>query len=146
MVIPLGIAVSNTHGYVSVTWITAGYALQGTGELFLGPIGYAMVGQLAPPRLRGVMMGTWMMTSGMGGAITGVMSKWATYSSTGDLSPLATNHTYARVFILLGLASVSVAVILFRLRPLLDRLIREPGVKVSEEVLAASKAEMVASS
>ena len=89
-------------------------------------------------------MGTWMMTSGMGGAITGIVSKWATYSSTGDLSPLATNHTYARVFILLGLASVLVAAILFWLRPLLDKLIREPGIKVSDEALAASKAEIAA--
>ncbi len=145
LVIPLGIAFANADGYVPAIWITVGYALQGSGELFLGPIGYAMVGQLAPARLRGVMMGTWMMVSGMGGAITGIVSKWATYSATGDLSPLATNFTYGRVFILLGLASVLVAVILFRLRPLLDRLIREPRVKVTDEVLAASKAEIVAS-
>ncbi len=145
LVIPLGIAFANANGSVPAAWITAGYALQGVGELFIGPIGFAMVGQLAPPRLRGVMMGTWMMTIGMGGAITGIVSKWATYSTTGDLSPLATNHTYARVFILLGLTSVLVAAILFWLRPLLDKLIREPRMKVNDEVLAASRAEMMAS-
>jgi POT family proton-dependent oligopeptide transporter len=133
LVIPLGIAFANENGYVPAAWITAGYALQGTGELFLGPIGYAMVGQLAPARLRGVMMGTWMMVTGMSGAITGIVSKWATYSTTGDLSPIATNYTYGRVFIYLGLISVLVAVILFRLRPLLDRLIREPGIQVDRD-------------
>lgn len=136
LVIPLGIAFANADGYVSMTWITVGYALQGMGELFIGPIGYAMVGQLAPPRLRGVMMGTWMMTTGMAGAITGVVSKWATYSTTGDLSPLATNPTYGRVFILLGVASLVVAAILFWLRPLLDKLIREPKIAPSSPLAA----------
>ncbi len=132
LVIPLGIALANAEGYVSATWITIGYALQGAGELFLGPIGYAMVGQLAPARLRGVMMGTWMMVTGMGGAITGIISKWATYTATGDLSPLATNHTYGHVFMLLGFASIVVAAILYWLRPLLDRLIQEPNLSVAK--------------
>lgn len=140
LVIPLGITFANADGYVSATWITIGYALQGMGELFIGPIGYAMVGQLAPPRLRGVMMGTWMMGTGMGGAITGVVSKWATYSTTGDLSPLATNATYGRVFVLLGITSVVVAAILFWLRPLLDRLIREPKQSPSMRVDSSNEA------
>lgn len=139
LVIPLGILFSHADGSVPAIWITIGYALQGTGEIFIGPIGFAMIGQLAPPRLRGVMMGTWMMTIGMSGAITGIVSKWATYTSTGDLSPLATNYTYGRVFILLGLASVLIAVLLFKLRSLLDRLIREPAIKTIDKPLTINK-------
>ena len=35
--------------------------LQSIGELLISPIGYAMIGKLAPRQYQGVMMGSWML-------------------------------------------------------------------------------------
>ena len=129
LLIPVGIAFAGPNGYVHSSWIVVAYILQGAAELFLGPIGFAMVGQLAPPRLRGVMMGAWLMTSGVGGALAGFFSNLATHSANGDLSPLATNPTYSHVFLILGIIGLVGAGGLLWLRPMLDRFIREPNFK-----------------
>ncbi len=145
LLIPIGVAFANADGTVPAAWITVCFTLQGIGELFIGPIGYAMVGQLAPPRLRGLMMGTWLMTGGMGGALAGIFSNWATVSTTGDLSPAATSATYGHVFLILGIACVAVAAILFLLRPLLDKLTGESEIKHDNETLTANDAAVAVS-
>ncbi len=125
LLIPLGIHFANAQGYVNASWVVVAYALQGLGELFLGPIGFAMVGQLAPVHLRGLMMGAWLMTSGLGGALAGIFSGWATVGSTATISPLVSNTHYSHVLLGLGWIGLIGAGVLFLLRPLLDRLIHE---------------------
>jgi len=88
----------------------------------ISPIGYAMIGKLAPARYQGVMMGCWMM-------VTGVASVLASYISglmptnTGS-TPLLTNPGYSEVFNVLGWGSVATGVVLMLLVPLLRRLIQ----------------------
>lgn len=134
LLIPVGIVFANADGSVPAAWITACFTLQGIGELFIGPIGYAMVGQLAPPHLRGLMMGTWLMTGGMGGALAGIFSNWATVSTAGDLSPSVTNATYGHVFLILGVACVAVSAALFLLQRLLSKLTGESELSRDEPI------------
>jgi POT family proton-dependent oligopeptide transporter len=122
LVLPWGISLAGGDGLVAFKWIVISYILQSIGELLISPIGYAMIGKLAPARYQGVMMGCWMM-------VTGVASVLASYVSglmpenTGSTAAL-TNPGYSSVFSALGWGSVATGVVLIVLIPLLRRLIQ----------------------
>lgn len=122
LVLPLGIHLAGGDGMVAFKWIALSYLLQSIGELLISPIGYAMIGKLAPARYQGVMMGCWMM-------VTGVASVLASYISglmpqNAGSTPVMTNPGYSEVFNALGWGSVVTGVVLLVLIPLLRRMIR----------------------
>lgn len=122
LVLPWGISLAGGDGMVAFKWIVASYILQSLGELLISPIGYAMIGKLAPARYQGVMMGCWMM-------ITGVASVLASYISrlmptNAGSTPILTNPGYSTVFSALGMGAVATGIVLVALIPLLRRLIR----------------------
>lgn len=104
VILPFGILLANPEGLTNFNWVIACYLLQSLGELFIGPIGYAMIGQLAPASLQGIMMGTWMMLSGVGGAVAHYFSNMMLKSDS--LSPLITNADYSHTFLVIGWISV----------------------------------------
>ena len=118
LILPVGIHFADTLGFVNFNWIIATYVLQSIGELFISPIGYAMIGELAPLHLRGLMMGMWMMLTGVAAILSGYFSKVA-LGDTVSLNPLVTNAAFSHTFGMLGLSAVVVALVLFVLvRPL----------------------------
>jgi POT family proton-dependent oligopeptide transporter len=124
-ILPIGIAFAAGNGLVSFSWIFWSYILQSIGELFIGPIGYAMIGQLIISRkLQGIMMGVWMMTSGVGAILSNYASTYAIRSSTAT-NPLMTNPGYSHMFSLLGITTIAAGIILFALIPLLKKLTHE---------------------
>lgn len=129
-ILPVGISLADANGYVNFNWILASYILQSTGELFISPIGYAMVGQLAPRRLRGLMMGMWMMITGVAAILSDHFSKMA-LGSTDSISPLATNASYSHTFGTLGWSAIIAGGILFIAIPLITRLTQEKKSAIS---------------
>lgn len=123
-ILPVGISMANAQGLTSFHWILASYILQSSGELLISPIGYAMVGQLAPKRLRGLMMGMWMMVTGVAATLSDHFSKMA-LSDTVSHDPLATNAGYSHIFGMLGWGAISIGVILLVLVPLINKLTQE---------------------
>ncbi|MDF1760240.1 MAG: oligopeptide:H+ symporter [Coxiellaceae bacterium] len=117
-----GILFAGPKGYVPMYWPMACYALLTLGELFISPIGYAMVGQLAPTKLRGIMMGTWLMLTGISATVSSLISKRMLGHHT-VTSPLVTNPTYSDTFTQLAWIAIAVAIVLFSMAPLLRRLI-----------------------
>jgi len=122
LVLPWGISLAGGNGLVAFKWIAISYILQSIGELLISPIGYAMIGKLAPARYQGVMMGCWMM-------VTGVASVLASYISglmpeNAGSTPVLTNPGYSSVFSALGWGAVVTGVVLVVLIPLLRRLIQ----------------------
>src|SRR3990167_9492336 len=123
-ILPLGIYYADAEGYTNFNWIIASYTLQSLGELFISPIGYAMIGQLAPLRLRGLMMGTWMMITGIAAILSDHFSKMA-LGTADSTSPLVTNPSYSHTFGMLGWAAIVIGIALFIFVPLLTRLTQE---------------------
>lgn len=123
-ILPLGIHYADARGLTNFNWILVSYVLQSIGELFISPIGYAMVGQLAPPRLQGLMMGTWMMTTGVAATLSDYFSNMALGASN-SIDPLVTNPTYSHTFGLLGWTSIAAGVVLVVFLPLVLRLTQE---------------------
>lgn len=122
--IPMGIHFANAQGFTHFNWILASFLLQSTGELFIAPIGYAMIGQLAPVNLQGMMMGTWLMVMGVASMLSGYFSNLA-LGNTQSLDPLVTNAGYSYTFGLLGLAAIGAGMLLFICVPLVLRLTHE---------------------
>lgn len=123
LVLPVGISLAGGDGMVAFKWIFISYLLQSIGELLISPIGYAMIGRLAPRQYQGIMMGAWML-------VTGVASIFASYFS--GLIPEAknglassTNPTYYSIFSNLGWGAVAVGVVLVLLIPVLRKLISD---------------------
>lgn len=126
-ILPFGISLADAAGYVSFYWIFASYILQSIGELFISPIGYAMVGQLAPLRLRSLMMGMWMMTSGIAAILSDRFSKIA-LGTADSINPLVTNASYSHTFGSLGWTAIIVGILLFIAIPFLNRLTQEKKI------------------
>jgi POT family proton-dependent oligopeptide transporter len=123
-ILPLGISLANAQGHVSFNWILASYILQSAGELFISPIGYAMVGQLAPLHLRGLMMGMWMMITGIAAILSDHFSKMALGGAI-STDPLVTNASYSHTFGMLGWSAIAAGVVLLIAVPLISRLTHE---------------------
>jgi POT family proton-dependent oligopeptide transporter len=97
--------------------------LQSIGELLISPIGYAMIGKLAPRQYQGVMMGSWMLWTGLASLFAGDFSGMIP-EPTGTTA-MATNAGYAKLFAELGAGSLVVGIALVVLIPFLRKLITD---------------------
>jgi len=97
--------------------------LKSLGELLISPIGYAMIGKLAPRKYQGIMMGSWMMVTGLASLFAGDFS--GMIPQPAGSTALSTNPAYASLFARLGWGSTVVGIVLVLLIPFLRRLIRD---------------------
>lgn len=130
LVLPIGIALAGADGMVAFKWIAISYILQSVAELLISPIGYAMIGRLAPRQYQGVMMGAWMLVTGVASIVASYFSGLIPEASEG--LAVSTNPTYTSIFSNLGWSSVAVGVAMIILIPLLRRLISD---KATPEIL-----------
>lgn len=121
LILPIGISLAPATGLVNVQWIAWSYVLQSIGELLLSPVGYAMIGRLAPEQYQGVMMGSWMMVTGVASILAGHVSSTMPQANIG--SAFDTNAGYSHIFNMLGWSSVVAGVIIALLVPKLRTLI-----------------------
>lgn len=138
VILPVGIHFADAQGYSHFMWIVASYVLQSIGELFISPIGYAMIGQLAPTHLQGIMMGTWMMIVGVAATLSGYFSTMALGTSH-SVSPLVTNPSFSFTFNLLGWAAIATSLLLIFMIPLVLRLTQEKVVSLKMEPLTSTQ-------
>jgi POT family proton-dependent oligopeptide transporter len=139
-ILPIGIRLANPEGYVSFTWIALCYVLQSVGELLISPIGYAMIGQLAPIKLRGFMMGMWMMVIGVSAILSDYFSKMA-LGQSGSIDPLISNPNYSHTFSLLGWSAIIGSIVLFLLTSRITALIQEKRMTHSERLKTLENVE-----
>lgn len=141
IVLPIGIISANSAGLVAPCWIILSFILQSAGELLISPIGYAMVGALVPSSLQGVMMGMWMLATGVGAILSSYSSNWM-MGGQDSISPLLTNASYSRVFLELGLFALAASLLLLILRSKLCKWIKNKQQEVvnegSDEVITNS--------
>jgi POT family proton-dependent oligopeptide transporter len=132
LILPLGIKLAGGDGKSAFWWLFASYVLQSIGELLISPIGYAMIGKLAPRQYQGVMMGSWMLVTGLASLFAGDFSGMIP-SPTGATA-VDTNAGYAKLFLELGLCSLAVGIALVILIPFLRSLITDKAETISAEV------------
>jgi POT family proton-dependent oligopeptide transporter len=123
LILPLGIKLAGVNGMSAFVWLFMSYVLQSVGELLLMPVGYAMIGKLAPKQYQGIMMGSWMLVTGLASLFAGDFSGMIP-EPTGSTA-VTTNPGYAKLFAELGVGCLVVGVALVVLIPFLRKLITD---------------------
>jgi POT family proton-dependent oligopeptide transporter len=144
LILPLGIKLAGIDSKSAFVWLFASYVLQSIGELLIMPIGYAMIGKLAPKQYQGIMMGSWMLVTGLASLFAGDFSGMIP-EPTGT-AVAATNPQYAKLFAELGAGSLVVGIALLVLIPFLRKLITdraEVPAAASEAATPAGPASVV---
>ncbi|MBO5181250.1 MAG: peptide MFS transporter [Paraprevotella sp.] len=72
---------AGTATFVSPNWLISTYLVLTFGELLLSPMGISFVSKVAPPKMKGMMMGGWFVATAIGNMLTVVGAKF-----WGDLS------------------------------------------------------------
>ncbi len=119
-ILPLGIYLSSNH-LVSMSWIVLSYILQTLGELFLSPVGVAMIGQLAPKGKQGLLLGVWSMVSGIASMISKSLSQLMILPNQTSISDVGIQQ-YSKIFAEVGVVTLVAGVILLLLVPRLKYL------------------------
>lgn len=100
-------------GRVSQAWLIGCYLCHSVGELFLSPVGLAMVSAIAPPRYAGMLMGAWFGITALGYKLAGIAgSQWDRF-------------LHSTFFGTCGLVLVGSALVLTLFVPWLNRAIPE---------------------
>ena len=136
LILPLGIKLAGVDGKSAFAWLFMSYVLQSVGELLISPIGYAMIGKLAPRQYQGVMMGSWMLVTGLASLFSGDFSGMIPEPS--GTTAVATNPEYVKLFGALGAGSLVVGVALVLLIPFLRKLITDKAEVPAEEMAMAT--------
>ncbi|MDQ2949470.1 MAG: MFS transporter, partial [Acidobacteriota bacterium] len=123
LILPLGIKLAGVDGKSAFVWLFLSYVLQSIGELLIMPVGYAMIGKIAPKQYQGIMMGSWMLVTGLASLFAGDFSGMIP-EPTGTTA-LATNPDYMKLFAELGAGSLAVGIALVVLIPFLRKLITD---------------------
>jgi len=124
LALPIGISAADDKGMSSFSWLFVSYIFLSIGELLISPVGYAMIGKLAPKQHQGVMMGSWMLVTGLASVFAGDFSGMIPEPTEGG-SALTTNPLSSKLFIELGCGSIVVGVVLVLMIPFLRKLITD---------------------
>ena len=119
----VGVSLANSQGYSSLTWTVLYQVALAIAELLIGPVGYAMIGRIAPNHLQGLLMGTWMMVSGVSAAIAQYFSNAMVTSES--VNPLLSNTDFQHVFNQLTIWAFLGGVLLFLLSGILRTFMNE---------------------
>lgn len=123
IILPLGIFLSR-GGQVSMVWVILSYVLQTLGELFLSPVGVAMVGKLAPKGKQGLLLGIWAMVSGIASMISKYISQMMIIPVNSS-SSYSGSQSFSYVFNMVGWGAFIAGIILYLMVPYVNKLISE---------------------
>ncbi|PIQ43226.1 MAG: MFS transporter [Gammaproteobacteria bacterium CG11_big_fil_rev_8_21_14_0_20_46_22] len=113
-----------SNGLASPWWMVLTYYLQSTGELLVSALGLAMVAELCPEYMSGFVMGVWFLTSMLAGPIGAWVGALTVPNNTlQQLTPVASMSLYSHVFTEIGLVTGLIAILMWLLRPLLNKAI-----------------------
>lgn len=112
-------------GLISPIWMVYTYFLQSVGELLISGLGLAMVAELCPTSMAGFVMGIWFLTSMLSGPLGAWVGNLTEPSGGLDKLPAAqTLIIYTDVFLQISIVTAIVALIMWWMRPMLNRYVR----------------------
>jgi POT family proton-dependent oligopeptide transporter len=115
---------------VSPTYLVVLYVFSTCAELCISPVGLSSMSKLAPPRLAGMVMGTWFLGTAIGNYLAGRAAQ------------LSASHGWAFLFYTLIIMSLVIAAALFAVAPLIKKMM--VGHDTTKAKIAETKAEDVA--
>jgi POT family proton-dependent oligopeptide transporter len=122
LVMALAAYVTGT-GHASWLWLLLFFAIITMGELYLSPIGLALVARVSPPSILSAMMGLWFITSFTGNQLQGYIGSF--------FSEMDKTQFFLLCAALGGVAAVVTWLFERPLRPILEGKAAEPEMVVS---------------
>ena len=116
-----------TNNHVSGWWVVLSYFFQSTAELLVSALGFSMVAHLSPKPMRSVMMGMWLVSSALGGALSGTMADMTAMPKS-HMDAAYSLHVYAHAFSCFGVVSVLLGLATCATAPLVMRYLRNEPV------------------
>ncbi len=118
---------AGSDGIVALGWLALGYFLHTTGELCLSPVGLSMVTKLSVPRVVGLMMGVWFLSSSFSHYVAGIIAAGASVSDTPGVVVSAAQSLpiYAQTFSYLAIVAVAVGLVVLAASPIIRRYMHE---------------------
>ncbi|MEM1229092.1 MAG: peptide MFS transporter [Pseudomonadota bacterium] len=112
-------------GRVALGWLVLAYLLHTTGELCLSPVGLSMVTRLSVPRVVGLMMGVWFLSSSVAHYVAGLIAAMASVQDGAGAAAADSLSVYTDTFLLVAQVAGAVGVAMLVVSPLLRRLAHE---------------------
>ena len=129
LVLVLGGQYPDSNYQVALFWLVLAYLIHSIGELFLSPVGLSMITKLSIPRVVGLMMGVWFLSSSMAQYVGGLIAQFASVETVGGevTNPELALKTYLNVFWWIGVWGIGFGVLLLAMSPVLKKMTH--GVK-----------------
>jgi POT family proton-dependent oligopeptide transporter len=124
IIMTVAVWVTGPNGEASWLWLLAFFAVITMGELYLSPIGLALVARVAPPQILSAMMGLWFITNFTGNLLQGYVGTY--------FSVMTKDHFFLLCAALAFGAGVLTWLFNFPLRPILEARIARPQPLVAE--------------
>ncbi|MFN3234023.1 MAG: peptide MFS transporter [Gammaproteobacteria bacterium] len=121
-VLMLGVKYFSHDGMTSSGWLVGSYFIQTIGELLISPIALAMITELSPRHLVGMMMGVWFFSNAVSAVFSGTL---ATFTDVPKHASLETAlNIYQHGFLVFSEIAIVLSLIAFILIPFLKGMIR----------------------
>jgi POT family proton-dependent oligopeptide transporter len=104
-------ALEAAYPRVSPSYLIALYFVSTLAELFISPVGLSSMSKLAPPRLAGMVMGTWFLATAVGNYIAG------------RAAGVSEAQGYGFLFAVLIVSALVIAAALFVVSPMIRRML-----------------------
>ena len=121
LILFIGTRYFGQNGMTSAWWLAISYLVQTIGELLLSPIGLAMITELSPKHLVGMMMGVWFFALSVASAFSGTLSTFTDVPK--GASAAAALTIYSHGFFIFTMIALVLGVVAFALIPFLNRMI-----------------------
>jgi POT family proton-dependent oligopeptide transporter len=124
-----GAKFSNADFKVPLFWLALAYLIHSIGELCLSPVGLSMITKLSMPKVVGLMMGVWFLSSAMAQYVGGIVAQFAAVETVGGevTNPEKSLETYVGVFQSIGTWGCIIGVGLLVASPILTKMMK--GIK-----------------
>ncbi|MFP6797455.1 MAG: peptide MFS transporter, partial [Pseudomonadales bacterium] len=126
-VLVYGAGFADTGGQVAVIWLVLAYLLHTTGELCLSPVGLSMVTRLSIPKIMGLMMGIWFLSSAGAHYLAGVIAGTAAVDAIpgGSIDAVSSLPVYTDTFRWLAYIGIALGAAVMASAPLVRRFMYE---------------------
>jgi POT family proton-dependent oligopeptide transporter len=118
---------ADVNGTVAAFWLVLAYLLHTTGELCLSPVGLSMVTKLSVPRIVGLMMGVWFLSSAFSHYVAGLIAAGASVVETGGTAVAGVDSlaVYTSTFSFVAWVAIGVGVVVLATAPLVRRFMHQ---------------------
>ena len=126
-VLVYGAQFADAAGQVAVIWLVLAYLLHTTGELCLSPVGLSMVTRLSVPKIVGLMMGVWFLSSAGAHYLAGVIAGMAAVDAVpgGSVDSVSSLPVYTETFRWLAYVGIALGAAVMASAPLVRRYMHE---------------------